>query len=79
MSFGSNGVDWVRSLGKIATRLHLANLLAVGTNSACFASIFVQQENGPKQHKQEFWVKWSGLGAFVAKKCDATLFSELVR
>jgi hypothetical protein len=29
--------------------------------------------------KHEFWVQWSGSGAFVAKNSDATLFSELVR
>jgi hypothetical protein len=29
--------------------------------------------------KYEFWVEWSGSGAFVAKNSDATLFSELVR
>jgi hypothetical protein len=29
--------------------------------------------------KHEFWVQWSGSGAFVAKISDATLFSELVR
>jgi hypothetical protein len=29
--------------------------------------------------KLEFWVQWSGSGAFVAKNSDATLFSELVR
>jgi hypothetical protein len=29
--------------------------------------------------KLEFWVKWSGLGAFVAKNSDAIWFSELVR
>jgi hypothetical protein len=29
--------------------------------------------------KHEFWVKWSGSGAFVAKNSDATLFTELVR
>jgi hypothetical protein len=29
--------------------------------------------------KQEFWVQWSGLGAFVAKNSDATLFGELAR
>jgi hypothetical protein len=28
--------------------------------------------------KHEFWVQWSGSGAFVAKNSDATLFSELV-
>jgi hypothetical protein len=29
--------------------------------------------------KHEFWVQWSGSGAFVAKDSNATLFSELVR
>jgi hypothetical protein len=29
--------------------------------------------------KYEFWVHWSGSGAFAAKNSDATLFSELVR
>jgi hypothetical protein len=29
--------------------------------------------------KLEFWVQWSGSGAFVAKNLDAILFSELVR
>jgi hypothetical protein len=28
--------------------------------------------------KYEFWVQWSGLGAFVAKNFQATSFSELV-
>jgi hypothetical protein len=28
--------------------------------------------------KHEFWVKWSGSTAFVAKNSDATLFSEFV-
>jgi hypothetical protein len=28
--------------------------------------------------KQEFWVQWSGSGAFVAKNLDASSFSELV-
>jgi hypothetical protein len=29
--------------------------------------------------KHEFWVQWSGTGAFVAKKANATSFSELER
>jgi hypothetical protein len=28
--------------------------------------------------KKEFWVQWSGSGAFVAKTSNATSFSELV-
>jgi hypothetical protein len=33
-------------------------------------------QNAPKH---EFWLQWSGTGAFVAKNLDATSFSELVR
>jgi hypothetical protein len=29
--------------------------------------------------KYEFWVQWSGSGAFGAKTSDATFFSEFVR
>jgi hypothetical protein len=29
--------------------------------------------------KHEFWVQWSGSGAFVAKSSDTTSFSELGR
>jgi hypothetical protein len=29
--------------------------------------------------KHEFWVQWSGSGAFVAKYSDTILFSELTR
>jgi hypothetical protein len=42
MSFWSNGLDRVRSLRKIQTRLRLANLCVKCTNSASFASTFVQ-------------------------------------
>jgi hypothetical protein len=42
MSFGSNGVDQVRSLQKIPMQLHLANLRVNGTRSASSASTFVQ-------------------------------------
>jgi hypothetical protein len=41
MSFGSNGVDPVRSLRKILTQLYLVNLCVSGTSSASFASTFV--------------------------------------
>jgi hypothetical protein len=40
MSFGSNGVDQVRSLRKIPTQLRLANLCVNGASSARFASTF---------------------------------------
>jgi hypothetical protein len=32
-----------------------------------------------KAQKLEFWVQWSGSGAFVAKKANATSYSELGR
>jgi len=40
-----NGVDQVRSLQKIPTRLHGTNFC---TSSACFAPSFVRQPNGPE-------------------------------
>jgi hypothetical protein len=41
MSFGSNGVDRVRSLRKILTQLHLANLGVNVTSSAHLAPTFM--------------------------------------
>src|SRR6185503_2094788 len=45
ISLGSNGVDRVRSLRKILTRLHGTNFC---TSSTRFAPSFVRQPNGPK-------------------------------
>jgi hypothetical protein len=78
MNFGTNGVDRVRSLRKIPTRLCLANLCLNGTCSASFASTFLRNETIRNAPKHEFWVQWSGSDAFVAKNSDVTLFSELV-
>ena len=47
VSLGSNGVDRVRSLLKIPTRLHGTNFC---TSSARFAPSFIRQPNGPKMH-----------------------------
>jgi hypothetical protein len=41
MSFGSNGVDRVRSLRKKPAQLHLANLCVNGNSSASFSATFV--------------------------------------
>ena len=41
MSFGSNGVDWVRSLQKILMRLHGTNFCNNCTSSSRFAPSFV--------------------------------------
>jgi hypothetical protein len=37
--------------------------------------LFWSNETVRNAPKHEFWVQWSGSGAFVAKNFDATLFS----
>ena len=82
MSLGSNGVDWVRWLRKIPTRLRGTNFC---TCSAHFALSLVRQPNGPKctqivqnAAKCQFRVEWGGSGAFVAKNSNATSGHELL-
>ena len=72
----------MRSLRKILTRLRGTNFC---TSSACCATSFVRQPNGPKctkivqnAPKYEFRVQWGGLGALVAKNSDATSCHELL-
>ena len=48
MSLGSNGVDWVRSLRKIASWLRGMNFCINCTSSPCFVSSFMQLRNDPK-------------------------------
>ena len=62
VSLGSNGVDRVRSLGKIPTRFRDMNFC---TSSARFPPSFVRQPNGPEYTqmvrnapKHQFRVKW---------------------
>ena len=62
ISLGSNGVDRVRSLQKIPTRLHGTNFC---TSSARFAPSFVRQPNGAEctqivrnAPKRQFRVQW---------------------
>ena len=81
-SLGSNGVDRVRSLRKIPMRLRGMNFC---TSSACFASSFVRQPNGPEctqivrnAPKCHFRVQWGGSSAFVAKNSEATSWHELL-
>jgi hypothetical protein len=76
MSFGSNGMDRVRSLRKIPTQLRLANL---GVNGASSHQLSCSNETVRNAPKYEFWVQWSGSGVFVAKNSNATPFSELAR
>ena len=80
VSLGSNGVDQVRLLQKILTRLRGTTFC---TTSARFAPSFVKQPNGPKctqmvrnAPKHEFMVQWGGSGAFVVKNSDATSWHE---
>ena len=55
------------------------------TSSACFATSFITQPNGPKcvqlvrnTPKHQFRVQWGGSGAFVAKNSGATSWHELL-
>ena len=82
VSLGSNGVDRVRSLGKIPTRFRGTNFC---TSSARFPPSFVRQPNSPgctqmerNAPKCQFRAKWGGSGAFVAKNSDATSWHELL-
>src|SRR6185312_9750246 len=82
VSLGSNGLDRLRSLRKILTRLRGSNF---STSSARFEPIFVRQPNGPEctqmvrnAPKRQFRVQWVGSGAFVAKNSDATSWHELL-
>src|SRR6185312_15298753 len=82
VSLGSNGLDRVRSLRKIPTRLRGTNFC---TCSVCFAPSFVRQPNGPEctqmvqnAPKHHLRVQWGGSGAFVAKNSDATSWDELL-
>ena len=67
VSLGSNGVDRVRSLRKIPTRLRGTNFC---TSSSRFAPSFVRQPNGPESTQKvrnapkcEIRVQWDGSGA----------------
>src|SRR6185312_5031621 len=76
VSLGSNGVDRMRSLLKIPTRLCGTNFCTI---SACFAPRFIRQPNGPKctqivqnKPKHQFRVQWGGSGAFLVKNSETT-------
>src|SRR6185436_4777419 len=82
ISLGTNGVDRVRSLRIILTRLRGTNFC---TSSARFPPRFVRQPNVPEctqivrnAPKCQFRVQWVGLGAFVVKNSDVTSRHELL-
>ena len=75
-------MDRVCSLRKILTRLRGTNFC---TSLTCFALSIGRQPNSPKctqivqkARKQEFRVQWGGLGVFIAKNSNATLWHELL-
>ena len=81
-SLQCNGVDRMRSLRKIPTRLCGTNFC---TTSARFAPCFVRQPNGPEctqigrnTLKCQFTVQWGGSDAFVVKNSDATSWHKLL-
>ena len=85
MNLGSNGVHWVRSLRKIPTSLRGTNFCINCTTSPSFASSFMQLRKDPKcsqalcnAPKHEFRIRWRGLGGFVAKNFNTTLWLELL-
>ena len=78
-----NGVDRVRSLWKIPTRLRGTNFCINCTSSARFAPS--QQWNDPKctqtlwnRRKHELRLQWGGSGAFFVKKFDTTSWHKLL-
>jgi hypothetical protein len=80
--FRVNGLDRVRSLRKIPTRLCGPNFCK---SSARIAPSFVRQPNSPgctqmlrNAPKCQFRAKWGGSSAFVAKNSDATSWHELL-
>ena len=60
VSLGSSGVDRVRLLRKIPTRLRGTNFC---TSSACFAWSFVREPNGPKFLARTFQLGSNGSGS----------------
>ena len=85
MSLGSNGVDQVRWLRKITTRLRGTNFCINCTSSVCLATSLIQLRNDPKctqtlwkAPKHEFRVQWGGSGAFVAQNYNVNSWHELM-
>ena len=81
-SLESNGVDGVRSLRKIPTRLCGTNYC---TSLTRFALSVVWQPKSPKctqivgnATKHEFRVQWGGSGVFVATNLNATSWHKLL-
>jgi len=85
MRLGSNGVDWMRSLGKIPMWYRGTNFCINCTSWHRFPPSFMKLRNDPKctqtlcnAPKHEFRVQWGGLGAFVVKNPDMISWHELL-
>jgi hypothetical protein len=78
MSFGSNGMNQVRSLRKIQTRLFQRTCALMALVRPILHRLSCSNETVRNAPKHDFWVQWSVSGAFVATNSDMTLFSELV-
>jgi hypothetical protein len=68
MSFGSNGVDWGRSLRKLPTSFVKRTCALMALVRSIFHRLSCINKTVRNDTKYEFWVQWSGSGAFVAKK-----------
>jgi hypothetical protein len=79
MSFWSNGVYLVHSFQKIWKQFRLANLCVNGTSSPVLPRLSCSNETVGNAQKHEFWVQWSGSGAFDLKIFEATSFGEVVQ
>ena len=84
MCLGFNGVDRVRSLRKNTTWLCGTNFCINWISSRRFAQNFMLRNDSKctqtlcNAPKHEFRVQWSGLGAFIAKNPDVTLWHVLL-
>jgi len=85
ISFGSNGVDWARSLRKMPTWLHGTIFYITCSSSPRFAPSFKQLWNDPKCTqtlwnilKHEFTIQCGESGAFVAKNYNVTSWHGLL-
>ena len=79
ISLESNGIGWVRLLGKIPTWLRGTNFYINCSSSPRFAPGFMQLRNNPKctqtlrnTPKHKFKVQWDESGVFVAYNSATT-------
>src|SRR5579859_3405759 len=75
MSFGSNRVDWVRSIGKNQLQLFRSSCSQNGPRGRVLHEFWRPKPKLRKHTRHEFWVKRGGLGAFDWKKSTATFFA----